>query len=90
MPRLGYSPFLLMAGLGLAGCAGGAGAPRDIARVSAEPAPEYVLGPGDTLSIFVYRAPAPSCSAPAWWGRRCTGLAAPGHGRRRWGCSRAR
>ncbi|MBP0496096.1 XrtA/PEP-CTERM system exopolysaccharide export protein [Roseomonas indoligenes] len=62
MPRIGYSPFLLLAGLSLAGCAGGSGAPREIASASPQPAPEYILGPGDTLSIFVYRSP--ELSAP--------------------------
>ncbi|MCR0985103.1 XrtA/PEP-CTERM system exopolysaccharide export protein [Roseomonas populi] len=62
MPRIAYSPFLLMAGLGLAGCSGQPSAPRDLLAAASEPAPEYVLGPGDTLSIFVYRAP--ELSAP--------------------------
>ena len=44
---------------GLAACAGPSGSlpPVTAARGAAAEAPEYLLGPGDTLNVFVYRAP---------------------------------
>jgi polysaccharide export outer membrane protein len=44
---------------GLAACAGPSGSlpPAAAARSAAAEAPEYLLGPGDKLNIFVYRAP---------------------------------
>lgn len=44
--------------LGLAGCsAPGSAVTVAVPKASAQPTSEYVIGPGDTLSIFVYRAP---------------------------------
>lgn len=47
---------------GLAGCAAPASAPMAMAAPAPEVASNYLLGPGDTLSVFVYRAPELSAS----------------------------
>jgi polysaccharide export outer membrane protein len=44
--------------LAAAGCTGPAGQPTDTAAVPTGPAaPDYVIGPGDALDVFVYLAP---------------------------------
>jgi polysaccharide export outer membrane protein len=50
---------LVLSGCGAPGSAATAPAPK----TSAQPASEYVIGPGDTLGIFVYRAPELSIAA---------------------------
>jgi polysaccharide export outer membrane protein len=46
--------------LALAGCAAG----PSLVGLKAPATPEYVIGPGDTLNIFVYRAPELSADVP--------------------------
>ncbi len=55
------SSLLLVAG-GLAGCEPHAGTAPVVAAGPAESPSEYVIGPGDVLSIFVYEAPPLSVS----------------------------
>ncbi len=43
--------------VGLAGCASGSGSPSVPAREAPQVTSDYVLGAGDTLSVFVYRSP---------------------------------
>ena len=55
----------LMAALVLSACGGGATLPpAGTTTVSAEPGPDYFIGPLDTLSIFVWRNPELSQSVP--------------------------
>jgi polysaccharide biosynthesis/export protein len=54
--RLSRGSLGLLCLLGVAACAGPTTAPVGPA-MSGTSAPEYVLGPGDTLNVFVYRAP---------------------------------
>lgn len=55
--RRSYSVALpLLCGLVLAGCVASP-APQDTASLAGAVAPEYLLGPGDTLTVFVYGAP---------------------------------
>lgn len=57
MRRLRHASTQLFCALVLAGCAGQAGSsarPPDTASLASS---EYVLGPGDTLTVFVYRQP---------------------------------
>lgn len=59
--RLGLAPLAL----GLLLCAGCSGSRPLVAPAApAGPAPDYVIGPGDTLSVVVYRAPELGASVP--------------------------
>ena len=50
----------------LAGCGGTAKAPaaEDLAQNSGVTGPEYIIGPGDSLNVFVYHVPDLSVSVP--------------------------
>jgi polysaccharide export outer membrane protein len=52
----------LVAVLGVAGCA--APSPTTSPAEARPTAPDYVIGPGDSLSVFVYRAPELSADLP--------------------------
>lgn len=53
--------LVLAAGLALGGCAGDNLAPASAEQIAA---PDYLIGPGDGLSIFVWRNPELSISLP--------------------------
>jgi len=53
--------LVLAAGLALGGCAGDNLAPASADQIAA---PDYLIGPGDGLSIFVWRNPELSISLP--------------------------
>jgi len=52
-----FSAFLMAAALGLGGCEPQAGTTAAPLAGAADAPSEYVIGPGDVLSIFVYEAP---------------------------------
>lgn len=63
------SAAALLATLSLSACAPNPGPSPDAAALAAASAPpaevaEYIIGPGDTLSIFVFRAPELSVGVP--------------------------
>jgi polysaccharide biosynthesis/export protein len=64
--RVGILPALLLALLLLAGCSRGPAtiAPEDVTFQPATPGPDYVIGPGDNLQIFVWRNPELTTSVP--------------------------
>ncbi|MDO9498835.1 XrtA/PEP-CTERM system exopolysaccharide export protein [Falsiroseomonas sp.] len=57
-----WSALIIGLGAGLAGCAGAPPA-LPAANAQSSAASAYVIGPGDTLTVFVYRAPELSAAA---------------------------
>jgi polysaccharide export outer membrane protein len=49
--------LLFLLGTLAGGCAGQASAPSEPSAAATAPAPEYVIGPGDTLDVYVHRSP---------------------------------
>lgn len=62
MRRLRHASTQFFCALVLAGCAGQSGSPARSPDVASLASSEYVLGPGDTLTVFVYRQPELSAS----------------------------
>jgi polysaccharide export outer membrane protein len=69
MHPAGGTVIALLCAAGLAACAGGpagsieTGATEAMRATAPEAAPNYVIGPGDTLNVFVYRSPELSATS---------------------------
>lgn len=55
--RRAVAAVIALAPLLLTACGGRPSGPPVLPQAAAGPAPEYVIGPGDNLTVFVYRAP---------------------------------